>query len=1161
MKRRDGDDGDGPPPGETGSEAAPDVSGQTFHLLAPSAASGGSAGAPSAGASGTPGGRRAAPVFAPGELGAGRFRIVRFLAQGGMGQVYEADDLELHESVALKTVRSETSDERTLARFKREIHLARRVTHPNVCRTFDVFRHQPEDGPATLVLAMELLRGETLAARIRRAGPLAPAEALPLARQMAEALAAAHRAGVVHRDFNPKNVMLVPSPEGTRAVVTDFGLALAHADERPRSETGFAAGTPAYMAPEQVAGDEVTVAADVYAFGVVLFEMVTGRWPFQGDSPVATAVKRLQEAPPSPRLHVPDLDPHWEAAILRCLARSPAARFAEARDAVRALEPPAPRRAHNRAALAGVAVLALVLLALAVQGLRSWLGRPGGPGAVARPAVAVLGFQNLSGRPESAWLSTAFAEMLTTELAAGQGLRAIPGETVARAKTELALPEARSLAPATLRRLRGLLAADYVVVGSYSAPGGPAGRLRLDVLLQDAAGGETVAAVAETGSEAELFELVARTGAALREELGMADLSARERRGTRAARPADPRSARLYAEGLARLRAADFPAARDRLRAAVAAQPGFPLAHAALARAWAEMGYDGRAAAAAERAFELSGDLAREDRLLVEGQYREATNAWPRAVDIYRTLWGFFPDNLEYGLRLARAETAAGMPAAALETVAELRALPAPHAGDPRIDLAEAEAARALSDSERQLAAARRAAAEARQRGARVLVAEAEMAAGTALRNLGRPVEALAAHAGAAEICRGVGDRACLARALRQQAVTRTDLGELARAERLYREALALARGVGDREGVAAALNNLGIVRRRQGDLEGAARFTREALAVFRELGDRELQARSLVTLANVLAERGDLAAAETAYDEALALKRAIGDEAGAARVLGNLADLRLVQGDIAAARRLFGEALAADRASKDRNGVVTDLLGLGEVALLAGDLAGARARWQEALAEAQGIRHRSLAAWAHEGLGRARLAGGDPAAAERHHRAALRLRTASDEAALAAASRVSLGRVALARGEAAGAERAARQAAAEADENAEVEVAAACLLAESLLAQGRPAQARREVARALEQATAAVPLALRLAAALAQGRAEAAAGDRAAGRQRLAATQHAAAAAGLALVDLEARLELARLDRDPARLAALGDEARRRGHLLLAGRAAAPPG
>jgi len=306
--------------------------------------------------------------LAAGGLLAGRFRIVRFLGRGGMGDVYEAEDMELGEHVALKTVRPEIARvPGVLERFSREIHLSRKVTHPNVCRIFDISHH----GEVTF-LTMELLPGETLEHRLRRTGAMKEEEALPIARQMAEGLMAAHRVGVIHRDFKPANVMLVEEDGGVRAVVMDFGLAHGAAATVGGGLTmrGDVLGTPSYMAPEQVAGEPVTPATDVYAFGITLYEMVTGTLPFVGETALSTAVKRLREEPPPPQIKAPGLDANWNSAILRCLAREPQQRFASVRDAVAVLAaettptevlslPKAPSR-RWRWLLAAAALVALV---------------------------------------------------------------------------------------------------------------------------------------------------------------------------------------------------------------------------------------------------------------------------------------------------------------------------------------------------------------------------------------------------------------------------------------------------------------------------------------------------------------------------------------------------------------------------------------------------------------------------------------------------------------------------------------------------------------------------------------------------------------------------------------------------------------------------------
>ena len=280
-----------------------------------------------------------------GQILADRYKILRFIGKGGMGEVYEAEDQELRDRIALKTIRPEiATHEGAVERFRREIQLARKVTHPNVCRIFDLVHHRTTAGGtgegATIFLTMELLAGETLSQRLRRTGHMTTEAAFPVVAQMASALAAAHKAGIVHRDFKSSNVMLIGRNEKERAVrpvVMDFGLALR--TDSAEAMIGSIMGTPVYMAPEQIEGGEITPAADIYALGVVMYEMITGHWPFDGPDAISIARKRLQQAAPSPRRHVPNLDPRWEKAILCCLQRYPEDRFANVEDVVRAIEP------------------------------------------------------------------------------------------------------------------------------------------------------------------------------------------------------------------------------------------------------------------------------------------------------------------------------------------------------------------------------------------------------------------------------------------------------------------------------------------------------------------------------------------------------------------------------------------------------------------------------------------------------------------------------------------------------------------------------------------------------------------------------------------------------------------------------------------------------
>jgi eukaryotic-like serine/threonine-protein kinase len=365
--------------------------------------------------------------FSPGELLGGRFRIVRCLGSGGMGDVYEAEDTAHTRSrrVALKTIRAEIAKTQNLRdQFEREIEIGQSVTHPNVCRVYDLgFHEDPEDHregvpSRTMFVTMELLEGPTLAERLRQKGPMSREEALPVLMQLAEALNAAHEANVVHRDFKPGNVMLVKSrsQNGMRAVVTDFGLA-SEISAAGAAAFSAPAGTPDYMSPEQVRGQQLGSASDIYALGVVAYEMTTGHVPFDGETSLIRMVKRVHEAPVPPGQRVEDYDPGWEAAILKCLERDPEARFSTACEFMRALEPPAARDPHEakparRYVLAGLLVPLLASLGWLLSGTVGSFLDP----LPAEKRVAVLRFDEIGGTGERAFCD-GLMETITSKLA------------------------------------------------------------------------------------------------------------------------------------------------------------------------------------------------------------------------------------------------------------------------------------------------------------------------------------------------------------------------------------------------------------------------------------------------------------------------------------------------------------------------------------------------------------------------------------------------------------------------------------------------------------------------------------------------------------------------------------------------------------------------
>ncbi len=902
------------------------------------------------------------PGFSSGQVLAGRYEVERFLARGGMGEVYQVHDRELGESVALKTILPRSAnDPMTLDRFRREIQIARKVSHRNVCRIFDLGRHVQTDGEDVVFLTMELLSGVSLRARLRQ-GVMDPTEALGVVEQLAAGLGAAHQKGIVHRDLKPSNIFLVPEGEGVRTVIADFGLARLQVKDESQltvTGTGEILGTPAYMSPEQIEGKSATTASDIYSLGLVMYEMLTGAQAFEGASAFQIALNKLRETPTSPSMRSPGVPPRWDRTILRCLEKEPEDRFSDVESIPLVLggarRMPVRRFrgfAIPRAGWAVILALLIVAVGAVVVGMRGWPPwRPSVESKVAvelRQSVAVLGFENITGDPSIAWISTALGDFLTTELGAGGEVRTIPSESVAQARAELGIDHVTTLGPETLGRLRDLLATDLVVLGSYAVLGeGAQATIRLDARVQDINAGEIIILQSVTGTRNDLAGLAIGAAGEIRSRLGL-DVYAESM--VSGAFPKDQEAARLYAEGVVRLRSYDPAGARVKLEQAAIAEPDSPLIWIELAKAWESLGYRDNAITAATRSKELSEGLGRELRLRIEGQYQVLAGRLDEAVDTFRSLWLVYPDNLEYGLMLAEAQVKAGKPDAALSTVAELRGLPMPLSGDPRIDLAEADAAGNIGDSKRQAASAELVIAASQRIGSSVLEAEGRLALGVALRGTGQLDLALTELEAARRLATVAGNPTVAATAAYSLAVTHLALGDVEAGTREAEACLATSRNVEARVTEGNALNLLGSIRLRHGDLAGALAFFNQALDLQREIGNRSGEADAFNNVALVQMWSGDFVAAVDSFTQVRAQFRELGKAKFEAAAVMNLARIDAARGDLDGSRSLFEEAAGLYRVQENPEALAEALFGLGEVLLTQGDLAGARTRHEEAL-------------------------------------------------------------------------------------------------------------------------------------------------------------------------------------------------------------------
>jgi tetratricopeptide (TPR) repeat protein len=856
----------------------------------------------------------------PAERRLGPYRLTERIGRGGMGVIWRAEDTRLGRTVAVKLLPPELAqDPRSKARFLQGARAVSALDHPNICSIYEV--GETED--RQLYLVMPCYDGETLENRLDR-GRMPLSEALDAAGQIARGLARAHQKGIVHRDIKPANLMIT----GTGVLkILDFGIAKGAGGSLTRS--GFVVGTLAYMSPEQISGKTTDERADLWSLGVVIYEMLTGRHPFdRGRDAVLREAILHGEPEPLARLR-PDVPAELDQLVAGLLEKDPGVRIAAAESVAARLGALA-RRARSPLFRRPWTVLLLGVLLLSAAVGPAWKGsvpaRPAAgvsrasawasaasPAALAdgRRSVAVLGFRNISDDAGQTWLGPALTEMLTAELAAGAKLRVVSSERTAVVRQSLSLSETSRLGRSALQSLHALVGTDLAVTGTY-LPLGQRGRrrLRLDIRILTLPEGEIAASLVEVGSEAELFDLVARAGSKLRGALGFSLPSPEERLETRWLLPSGSDALRFYSEALWRLRSFDSARARDFLLRAEALEPGSAVIQSALSEAWEMQGENVQAHQAALRAFRARHSLPEDARLAVEAHYYETEKQWQRASDIYRSLRARGVDELEYGLKLANALSKAGRGLEALAVLADLRDQPGPGRNEPRIDVLEANVAWQLSDYSRMEAAAKAAVAKSRRLGAGLIAARGLIAQAFCSSVQGRPHEAVELLRQAEPLALRAGDRwtagrveGTLGRVLQQE-------GDLDEAEKVNQRSLAIARELGTAIGISTQLYAQGQLLRDRGDLRQARALIEESLEWFRRMGYGLWEAHAQTALASIDLAEGDSAGARRRLEESLAMSRLIRNPEVETKALLGMARLKVEEGDPEEALRLTESAL-----------------------------------------------------------------------------------------------------------------------------------------------------------------------------------------------------------------------------------------------------------
>ncbi len=534
-----------------------------------------------------------------------------------------------------------------------------------------------------------------------------------------------------------------------------------------------------------------------------------------------------------------------------------------------------------------------------------------------RPAVALLGFKNLSGKSDAAWISPALSQMLGSQLSAGEHLLIIPSEQVTQGKIDLALPDESALGPETLSRVRDNLGSDYVVLGSFLDIDG---QVRVDLSVQDTAKGETIYTLSDAGPDNKLPDVAARVGDRLRQKLGVAEASPLDAANAKAAQSSSLAATRLYSEGIEKLHSFDTAGARDLLEQAVSEDPNFALAHAALAEAWRSLGYHSKSVDEAKKAMDLSANLSRENRLAIEAQYRNSTGDKVREAEIYKSLFTFYPESLDYGLSLAKSQYYNGQWQEANTTLDALQQLKPPDGDNPRIDHVRSAVALASGDSTKALVLAERVELRASQRGARRLAAESLNIQCYLLSSLGDPAKAVAACDKARIIYSEIADKGGEAKVWGQLATLAGRRGDAVAGRNANERQIALLRKMEADAGLGYAMTVAGELSANTGDYSRARKEYGEALALYQKVGEQQGISSSYGNLGWVYSLEGNLAEAVKNEESAIAIKRQIKSKTELDLWLANLADVRVSQGDLPGARKHLDEGFEVNAQTQNKS-------------------------------------------------------------------------------------------------------------------------------------------------------------------------------------------------------------------------------------------------
>ncbi len=899
----------------------------------------------------------------PGMLLAQRYEVVQILGQGGMGAVYKATDLELNRTVALKVIRPDLARDKAIVdRFKQELLLAHQVTHRNVIRIYDL-----SEADGMKFITMEYVEGENLLTLIHQKKKFSPEEAVEIMQQVCRALEAAHTVGVIHRDLKPQNIM---RDKTGRILVMDFGLARTLEGDG-MTQSGALVGTMEYMSPEQALGKPLDQRSDIFALGLIFYEMLTGQMPFKADSTIASLIRRTQERVTPVSDHDNTIPRSVSEIVTKCLERDLELRYKTAAELLADLETWQGKRAGATLSFEPkigpwgrtipwpsiTAGLIVVILAIGGYHFRDKLFQPSPAQTTVAPAVslAILPFRNASGDPTLDWLGSSLAEMLSTDVGQSSQLRTVSPNRLHQIFADLRISSTTELDPTVIRRVADFSTADRVVWGQYAKFGD---QIRIDATLQDIKNGRTVALKADIPSEKEIPGAIDRLADSIRQKLALPENVLKELKASSFQTTSKSVAAlRDYNRGLGLQRDGKNLEAQKQFEAATKADPNFALAFSKLAQTYSSLGYDSEAEQSAQKAVLLSQDLPTAEKYLISAIHSQVTKNYPEAIKAYENLAKASPDNSDVESALANLYKDSGNLAKAREYYQKLLT------ANPKDVAATLELGRVAiksGDAQGSLDPLSRAYTLAIQMSNPEQEAASLHFMAVAYGMLSKPEEDLRNEEQALTIWRRIGQKRGLALSLKQMATAQASLGKPKDALANFQEAMQLQREIGDKRGLGDTLIDLGNFYDDKGDHDQALKMYKEALQLQRDLGNESLQAICLNNIGSAYSNKGQYEDALTYFQQALQLREKSKVPQDIVEAVHNLGYTSAEMGQYDQAISYYLRALDLRRSMDDPQGAAIESYSLGTLFGYQGRFGAAIKSNQEALKTFRDIKDRT---------------------------------------------------------------------------------------------------------------------------------------------------------------------------------------------------------